>query len=86
MMPIAIHTRPLPLDAFLSCPKFSIIPFSQSRLPVDSHSLRPWMGRPAVSPSPENPALLQTAMEELRKLNDDDLVLIISIMHRLNKN
>lgn len=29
--------------------------------------------------SEENPALLQTAIEELRKLNDDDLMLIIGI-------
>ena len=35
--------------------------------------------------SSENPALLQTAMEELRKLDEDDLVLIISIIRRLNK-
>lgn len=33
----------------------------------------------------ENPALLQTAIEELGKLNDDDLILIISTMRRLNK-
>ncbi len=35
--------------------------------------------------SREYPALLQTAIEELKKLNDDDLVLIISNMRRLNK-
>lgn len=34
----------------------------------------------------ENPALLQTAMEELRKLDDDDLVLIISTIRRLNRD
>lgn len=33
----------------------------------------------------ENPALLQTAIEELSKLNDDDLILIISTIRRLNK-
>lgn len=33
----------------------------------------------------ENPALLQTAIEELRKLNDDDLMLIIGHIRRLNK-
>ena len=33
----------------------------------------------------ENPALLQTAVEELRKLDDDDLVLIISTLRRLNR-
>lgn len=32
-----------------------------------------------------NPALLQTAIEELRKLNDDDLMLIIGHIRRLNK-
>lgn len=35
--------------------------------------------------SSENPVLLQTAIEELRKLDDDDLVLIISAIRRLNK-
>ena len=35
--------------------------------------------------SREYPALLQTAIEELKKLSDDDLVLIISNMRRLNK-
>ena len=34
----------------------------------------------------ENPALLQTAIEELRKLNDDDLMLIIGNIRRLNKD
>lgn len=34
--------------------------------------------------SEENPALLQTAIEELRKLNDDDLMLIIG-KHRLTR-
>lgn len=34
----------------------------------------------------ENPALLQTAIEELKKLNDDDLVLVISNLRRLNKD
>ena len=33
--------------------------------------------------SEENPALLQTAIEELRKLNDDDLMLIIGNIRRL---
>lgn len=33
----------------------------------------------------EHPALLQTAIEELRKLNDDDLMLIIGNIRRLNK-
>lgn len=33
----------------------------------------------------DNPALLQTAIEELRKLNDDDLMLIIGHIRRLNK-
>ena len=36
--------------------------------------------------SSENPALLQTAIEELRKLNDDDLMLIIGNIRRLNKD
>ena len=35
--------------------------------------------------STENPALLRTAMEELQKLNDDDLMLIIGNIRRLNK-
>ena len=34
----------------------------------------------------ENPALLQTAIEELKKLNDDDLMLIISNIRRLSKD
>lgn len=36
--------------------------------------------------SSENPALLQTAIEELKKLNDDDLMLVISNIRRLNKD
>ena len=35
--------------------------------------------------SSENPALLQTAIDELKKLGDDDLVMIISVLRRLNK-
>ena len=35
--------------------------------------------------SSENPALLQTATEELRKLNDADLMLMTRIIRRLNK-
>ncbi len=35
--------------------------------------------------STENPVLLQTAIEELRKLNDDDLMLCISNIRRLTK-
>ena len=34
--------------------------------------------------SSENPALLQTATEELRKLNDADLMLMTRIIRRLN--
>ena len=34
----------------------------------------------------ENPVLLQTAIEELKRLNDDDLVLTISNLRRLNKD
>lgn len=34
----------------------------------------------------DNPALLQSAIEELRKLDDDDLMLIISNTRRLNKD
>ena len=34
----------------------------------------------------ENPALLQTAIEELKKLNDDDLMLIISNIRRLTRD
>lgn len=33
----------------------------------------------------ENPALLQSAMDELKKLNDDDLVLILSNIRRLSR-
>ncbi len=33
----------------------------------------------------ENPALFQSAIEELRKLNDDDMMLIISHIRRLVK-
>lgn len=36
--------------------------------------------------STENPALLQSAIEELKKLNDDDLMLVISNTRRLNKD
>lgn len=36
--------------------------------------------------SAENPALLQTAIEELKKLNDDDLMLIIGNIRRLAKD
>lgn len=36
--------------------------------------------------STENPVLLQTAIEELRKLNDDDLMLCISNIRRLSKD
>ncbi len=35
--------------------------------------------------SSENPALLQTAMDELRKLDDDDIMLIIGNIRRLSK-
>lgn len=35
--------------------------------------------------SSENPALLQTAIEDLRKLNDDDLMLMIGNIRRLIK-
>ena len=34
----------------------------------------------------ENPVLLQTAIEELKKLNDDDLMLIIGNIRRLTKD
>lgn len=34
----------------------------------------------------DNPALLQSAIEELKKLDDDDLMLVISNTRRLNKN
>ena len=37
-------------------------------------------------PSIENPALLQTAIDELKKLNDDDLMLIIGNIRRLTKD
>lgn len=35
--------------------------------------------------SSEHPALLQTAIEELKKLDSDDLALMNSIIHRLNQ-
>lgn len=35
--------------------------------------------------STENPALLQTAIEEIKKLDDDDLMLCISNIGRLTK-
>ena len=34
----------------------------------------------------DNPVLLQSAIEELKKLDDDDLMLVISNTRRLNKN
>ena len=34
----------------------------------------------------DNPALLQSAIEELKKLDDDDLMLVISNTRRLNKD
>lgn len=36
--------------------------------------------------STDNPALLQTAIDELKKLSDDDLMLIISNIRRLAKD
>lgn len=33
----------------------------------------------------ENPALLQSAIEELKKLDDDDLVLVLSNIRRLTR-
>lgn len=36
--------------------------------------------------SAQNPVLLQTAIEELKKLNDDDLMLCISNIRRLTKD
>lgn len=36
--------------------------------------------------SVENPALLQTAIEEIKKLNDDDMMLIIGHVRRLTKD
>lgn len=35
--------------------------------------------------STENPALLQSAIEELKKLNEDDMMLIIGHIRRLTK-
>lgn len=34
----------------------------------------------------DNPALLQTAFEELKKLKDDDIILMINHMRRLTKD
>ena len=36
--------------------------------------------------SSENPILVQSAVEEIKKLNDDDLMLVISNVRRLNKD
>lgn len=36
--------------------------------------------------SAQSPSLLQTAIEELRKLDCDDLILIISALRRLNRH
>lgn len=36
--------------------------------------------------SSENPSLLQSAIEKLRKLNDDDLMLILGNIRRLTKD
>nr|WP_317400879.1 helix-turn-helix transcriptional regulator [uncultured Gemmiger sp.] len=33
----------------------------------------------------ENPVMLQTAIEEMKKLDSDDLILIISAIRRLNR-
>lgn len=35
--------------------------------------------------SNENPVLVQSAIEEIKKLDDDDLMLVISNLRRLNK-
>lgn len=35
--------------------------------------------------SAENPALLQSAIEELRELDEDDLLLVINAIRRLNR-
>lgn len=35
--------------------------------------------------SNENPVLIQSAIEEIKKLDDDDLMLVISNLRRLNK-
>lgn len=32
-----------------------------------------------------NPALLQTAVNELKKLNDDDLIMVISVLQRITQ-
>lgn len=36
--------------------------------------------------SNENPILVQSAIEEIKKLDDDDLMLVIGNLRRLNKN
>ena len=36
--------------------------------------------------SNENPSLVQSAIEEIKKLDDDDLMLVIGNLRRLNKN
>ena len=36
--------------------------------------------------SNENPILVQSAIEEIKKLDDDDLMLVIGNLHRLIKN
>lgn len=36
--------------------------------------------------STENPILVQSAIEEIKKLDDDDLMLVIGNLRRLNKS
>ena len=36
--------------------------------------------------SNENPILVQSAIEEIKKIDDDDLMLVIGNLRRLNKN
>ena len=36
--------------------------------------------------SNENPIMVQSAIEEIKKLDDDDLMLVIGNLRRLNKN
>ena len=39
-----------------------------------------------INDSTENPILVQSAIEEIKKLDDDDLMLVIGNLRRLNKS
>ena len=49
-------------------------------------SLPPMAPSDFFNDSTENPILVQSAIEEIKKLDDDDLMLVIGNLRRLNKN